>query len=304
MQVLLLVGLLAATPATTAAVVSRPRPAPTVAPVPTAMPAVPEARSTPAVSDEYRVGAGDVLDIVVMNDAQFSRPAAVVQTNGMITIPLVGDVPVASLTLPEVRVKLTRLLDGFLVRPQVEVKVREYVSQYVTLMGEVNSPGKKPLRGPSKLLDVLTEGGGLRTTASGEIEISRTDGAFSGGEKLVRVHVGRNSPTAQDLINLQIPLRHLDMVRALPKYYVSIEGEVARPARYLLEQDLTVTGLISMAGGLTKWAKNDVKIIRRVDGSPQAVRVIEINVKDVRRGKKPDVPLEANDFVTVGRKLF
>jgi len=245
-----------------------------------------------------------VLDIVVVNDPQFSRPAAVVQTNGMITIPLVGDVPVASLTVPEIRTKLTRLLDGYLVRPQVEVKVREYVSQYVTVMGEVNSPGRKPLRGQTKLLDVLTEAGSLRPSASGELEITRSDGTFSGGEKSLRVHVGRSTATAQDLISLQVPLRHLDLVRALPKYYVSIEGEVARPARYLLEADLTLTGLISMAGGLTKWAKNDVKIIRRMEGSPQTVKVIEVDVKDVRKGKKPDVPLEANDFISVGRRLF
>jgi protein involved in polysaccharide export with SLBB domain len=246
--------------ATVAAAPPRPTPGPMATPAvsATAEPA-PSAETTANI--EYRVGAGDVLDIVVVNDPQFSRPAAVVQTNGMITIPLVGDIAVASLTVPEIRIKLTRLLDGYLVRPQVEVKV-------------------------------------------GEIVIPRSDGTFSGGEKALRVHVGRNSPTAQDLISLQMPLRHLDLIQALPKYYVNIDGEVARSGRYVLEPELTVTGLISMAGGLTKWAKNDVKILRRVESSAQSVKVIEVNFKDVRKGKKPDVPLEPNDIVSVGRRLF
>jgi polysaccharide biosynthesis/export protein len=287
-----------------AATAPRPTPRPAVAPtpVPTATPAAAEPAA--ARSDEYRVGAGDVLDIVVVNDSQFSRPMAVIQTNGMVTIPLVGDVSVASLTVPEIRAKLTRLLDGYLVRPQVEVKVREFVSQYVTVMGEVNSPGRKPLRGQTRLIDVLTDAGGTRPSASGEIEITRTDGTFSGGETTLRVHVARSMTTAQDLISLQVPLRHLDLVRALPKYYVSVEGEVARPARYLLEPDLTLTGLISMAGGLTKWAKSDVKILRKVENSPQTLKTIEVSFKDVRKGKKPDVPLEPNDVVVVSRKLF
>jgi len=294
---LLVVTLAAAAPAPTPA---PPRPS-------TALPAMsPAATSQPVGGDaEYRLGAGDVLDIVVVNDPQFSRPAAVVQTNGMITIPLVGDIAVASLTVAEIRMKLTRLLDGYLVRPQVEVKVREFVSQYVTIMGEVNSPGRKPLRGQTRLIDVLTEAGGPRPSASGEIVITRTDGTFSGGERTLRVNVGRSTaPTAQDLIVLQLPLRHLDLVQALPKYYVSVDGEVARPARYVLEPDLTLTGLISMAGGLTKWAKSDVKILRRVESAPQTVTIIKVNFKDVRKGKKPDVRLEPNDVVLVERRLF
>jgi polysaccharide biosynthesis/export protein len=298
MNSLLVLMLAAAAPRPTVAPLATPPPLSTPPPLATPQP------TPPADGDEYRVGAGDVLDIVVVNDPQFSRPAAVVQTNGMITIPLVGDVAVASLTVAEIRTKLVRLLDGYLVRPQVEVRVREFVSQYVTVMGEVNSPGKKPLRGQTRLVDVLTEAGSFRPSASGEIIITRSDGTFSGGEKTLRVHVGRSAPTAQDLISLQVPLRHLDLIQALQKYYVSIDGEVARPARYVLEPDLTVTGLISMAGGLTKWAKNEVKILRRVENSPQSVKIIEVNFKDVRKGKKADVPLEPNDVVSVGRRLF
>ena len=294
-----------------APVAARPTPAPRPTPsAPLSRPApalavpAPAPAETPIPNDEYRVGAGDVLDIKVVGDDQFSREAAVVQTNGAVTIPVLGEVGVASLTVAEIKAKLSRMLDAYLRRPQVDVKVREYQSQYVTVMGEVNSPGRKSLRGQTRLIDVLTDAGSLRPSASGEIVISRVDGTFSGGENTMRVHVGRSSPTAQDLISLQVPLRHLDLVTALPKYYVIVEGEVARPGRYVLEQDLTLTGLVSMAGGLTRWAKSDLKILRKVENSPQTTQVIEVSFKDVRKGKKQDVPLLPNDVISVGRRLF
>lgn len=276
---------------------------PATAPAPAAVPPAAPA-STPVVSDEYRVGAGDVLDITVIGDTDLSRPAAIVQTNGTVTLPLIGEVGVATLTVPEIKTKLTRLVERYLVRPQVEVRVKDFQSQFVTVLGEVNSPGKKPLRGQTRLLDVLTDAGSFTTNGSGEVEISRIDGTFSGGEKTLRVRLGKSAPTAQDIISLQIPLRHGDLIRALPKYYVVVDGEVAHPGRYLLEPDLTVTGLLSIAGGLTRWAKTDVKILRRDPSAKDGVKVIRVDYKDVRKGKELDVPLEANDVIQVGRRLF
>ena len=49
--------------------------------------------------------------------------------------------------------------------PQVEVKVREYNSQYVSVVGEVNSPGRKPLRGRTRLIDAADRGGRLQADA-------------------------------------------------------------------------------------------------------------------------------------------
>ena len=69
----------------------------------------------------------------------------------------------AGLTVAEVRRKITNLLEkDYLVNPQVEVKVREYNSQYVSVVGEVNSPGRKPLRGRTRLIDAARGGGRLQ----------------------------------------------------------------------------------------------------------------------------------------------
>ena len=274
------------------------RPAPPAVPLPSPSPSV-----DPSAPPEYRVGPGDVLDVVVFGNDDLSR-STTVQTSGTISLALLGDVNVAGLTLPEIKTKLTSLLArDYLVNPQVDVKVKEYQSQFVTLIGEVNSPGKKPLRGRTRLIDMLVESGGFTPRASGEIVITRVEGTFAGGLKTLQMRLGSSALTPQDQVNLEIVLLSGDIITASPKYYVTVEGEVMRPNRYVLEGDLTVSGAISSAGGLTRFGSQEVKV-RRVDPVTGRTTILEVDLKDVRRGKEKDPPLQANDVVSVSRRLF
>ena len=278
--------------------------APTPAPTPTPDPASTTAPALePAVaSGDYEVGPGDVLDVAVFGNDDLSR-IPTVQTNGSITFPLLGEVQVAGLTVAEVRRKITNLLaKDYLVNPQVEVKVKEYQSQWVSVVGEVNTPGRKPIRGRMRLVDALLEAGGFKQTSSGEVQISRMDGAFADGRKSITVRIS-GSATLQDQINLELPLENGDIISALSKSYVTVDGEVNRPGRYAIEADLTVTGAISLAGGFTRFGSSDVKV-RRTDPQTGKVSIIEVDIKDVRNGKKPDVPLLPNDVVSVSRRVF
>jgi polysaccharide biosynthesis/export protein len=249
---------------------------------------------------EYRVGAGDVLDVTVFGYPDYSRTAAV-QSNGTVVLPLLREVAVASLTIPEIKTKLTTLLArDYLQRPQVEVKVKEYQSQFIIVTGEVNTPGRKPLRGRMTVFDALTEAGGFSPNASGELVITRTDGSFSGGGKTLRLQL---SGSAKDIVNLEVPLRNGDLITSSRKYHVSVDGEVARPGRFTLEPDLTVTGAISLAGGFTRFGSRKVTI-RRVNAETHATEIHKVNIEDVQKGKKPDFPLQPGDTIIVGRKFL
>jgi len=288
----------------------RPTPAPSPTPSPRRAPVPPVAASPPAPGSpaptpapEYRLGAGDVLEVIVFGNDDLSRTTTV-ETTGNISLPLVGEVPVAGLTVSEAKQKLTSLLArDFLVNPQVDIKVKDYQSQFVTVLGEVNSPGRKGLRGRTRLIDVLVDAGGFNPRASGEVSITRAEGTFDGGAHVLRLRFGSATPSAIDQINLELVLRNGDIITALPKFYVTVEGEVTRPGRYVLDGDLTVTGAISTAGGLTRYGKNGVQI-RRVDAQTGKTTIIEVSLKDVRKGKKPDLPLLPNDVVTVPRRIF
>lgn len=265
--------------------------------------AIPSPSPEAPASPDYRLGPGDVIDVVVFGNDDLSR-STIVQTNGTISMALLGDVNVAGLTLAEIKTKLTSLLArDYLVNPQVDVKVKDYQSQFVTLIGEVNSPGKRPLRGRTRLIDALLESGGFTPRASGEIVITRVEGTFAGGLKTLKIRLGSSALTPQDQVNLEIALQSGDIITASPKYYVTVEGEVMRPNRYVLEADLTVSGAISSAGGLTRFGSHDVKV-RRVDPQTGRTTIFEVDLKDVRRGKKADPPLLPNDVVSVSRRFF
>ena len=264
------------------------------------------AQTPPPASEpqtEYRVGPGDVLDIVVFGNDDVSRTATV-QPDGGITLPLLGEVAVGALTVTEIKEKLTTLLArDFLVHPQVEVKVRDYQSQFVIVVGEVGSPGRKPLRGRTRLIDLLVEAGGFTARASGEIVIARSDGSLPGGGKTLKMRLGSASLAPPDQANLEMLLRTGDIVTASPRYYVTVEGEVSRPGRYVIDGDLTVTGVVSTAGGLTRFGSSDVKV-RRTDPENGDVKILEVDLKAVRKGKDKDLVLLPNDVVSVSRRVF
>ena len=277
---------------------------PPAAEPPPLVPAPAPAGALPATPGDYEVGPGDVIEVNVYGNDDLSR-IPTVQTNGSISMPLIGELQVAGLTIAEIQRKITNLLEkDYLVKPQVEVKVRDYNSQYVSIVGEVNTPGRKPIRGRMRLIDALIESGGFKATASGQVLITRTDGQFDGGERSITVRISSSSsPSAQDLVNLELPLKNGDIITALSKAFVTVDGEVARPGRYAIESDLTVTGAISLAGGLTRFGSNDVKV-RRTDPDSGKVSILKVNIKSVRNGKKPDVPLQPNDVISVSRRVF
>jgi polysaccharide export outer membrane protein len=263
----------------------------------------PAAAPSPVAAPDYRVGPGDVLDVTVFGNDDLSRTSTV-QTSGVIALPLLGEVEVAGLTLPEVQRKLTTLLArDYLVNPQVEVKVKEYQSQFVSVVGEVNSPGHKPLRGRTRLIDVLVEAGGFTPRASGDIQIARREGSFEGGARILRMRLSGSAPSPQDQVNLEVLLRNGDLITASPKYYVTVEGEIVRPGRYPIEGELTITGAISTAGGMTRFGSSNLKV-RRVDPETGQTRILDVDLKAVRRGKEPDLVLLSNDVVSVPRRLF
>ncbi len=257
----------------------------------------------PAAALDYRIGSGDVLDIAVFDNPDLSR-APTVQTNGAIALPLLGEVVVSGLTVAEVKQKLTTLLArDYLVNPQVEVKVKEFQSQFVSVVGEVNSPGRKPLRGHTRLIDLLIEAGGFTPRSSGEVLITRLDGTFEGGGKTLRLRLGGGPLTAADQVNLEVPLKNGDLISASAKYYVTVEGEVSQPNRYPIEGDLTVSGAISLAGGLSRFGGSGVKL-RRIDPETGKTTILEVDLKAVRSGKAQDPLVTANDVITVPRRRF
>jgi polysaccharide biosynthesis/export protein len=136
----------------------------------------PTAAKPKTTDDSYLVGVADSLLISVWKEPDFSGPV-VVRPDGVITVPVVGDVHVAGLTTTQVQEIITEKLKGVVTEPQVTVIVRDIKSRKVYLMGKVGKVGAVPLLGHETVLQLLAESGGLAQFAKAKkIYILRTEG--------------------------------------------------------------------------------------------------------------------------------
>lgn len=110
---------------------------------------------------DYRIGAQDLLEISVFGIDELSRTVRV-NSNGQISLPLIGGVLAGGKTIPELEKAIgAKLKDGYLQDPQVTVFVKEFTSQRVTLEGALNKPGIYPLTGKTTLLQAIAMAQGI-----------------------------------------------------------------------------------------------------------------------------------------------
>ena len=119
----------------------------------------------PAVQpDAYIVGIGDVLEILVWKENELSKTVPV-RPDGMITLPLVGEIKAVGLTPNQLKEVVTTDLQKVVSDPQVTVMVASVQSLSFNMVGNVNRPGFYPLTRPVTVLDAIALGGGFRDFA-------------------------------------------------------------------------------------------------------------------------------------------
>jgi polysaccharide export outer membrane protein len=109
----------------------------------------------------YVVGEADMLRINVWKQPEISQPNIVVRPDGMITVPLVGDVKVSGTTPAQIEAMLESKLKRFVSEPRVTVTVVEIASKTVYVTGEIARPGAYPLVGPLDVLQIIAKAGGV-----------------------------------------------------------------------------------------------------------------------------------------------
>lgn len=110
---------------------------------------------------DYRIGAQDLLDISVFGVQELDKEVRV-NSNGQISLPLIGGVMAGGKTIPELESELAaKYANGYLQHPQVSVFVKEFTSQRITVEGAVNKPGIYPITGKTTLLQAIALAGGV-----------------------------------------------------------------------------------------------------------------------------------------------
>jgi polysaccharide export outer membrane protein len=121
----------------------------------------PKTAPSSAISDDYRIGEGDVLQISVMGEPTASVNSAAVRTDGKISMPLIKEVAVAGLTPAEVEKIVTEQLSKMIRVPDVTVIVAQSNSQRVFMVGAVKKEGPLHYTYRMTVMQAISEAGGL-----------------------------------------------------------------------------------------------------------------------------------------------
>lgn len=120
---------------------------------------------------EMTLGPGDLVRVGVHGRPELSTPTVAnpsgtrVGTDGNLSLPLVGEVKVAGLTIDRAREEITASYARYLKDPRVDVNVVEYASRRFYLFGEVAHPGAYVIDRPLTLYQALSIGGGFTDRA-------------------------------------------------------------------------------------------------------------------------------------------
>ena len=193
----------------------------------------------------YRFGSGDRVQLNVFGRIEVSGKH-VIGPDGMITIPLIGDVFLNGMTRDEAQRELDKRFREYFRSPHVNLGVDDYVSNQVTVLGRVASPGVQRFAHPPTLAEVLANAGALPILDK-QATLTRC-AIMRGREKLIWVDV---KALLNGEIGYNIRMKKGDIVFIPDSSDTSIYvlGAVQKPGSYRLTPHMTVLDALAQAGG-------------------------------------------------------
>ena len=240
---------------------------------------------------DYLLGPGDVIRIQVFQSTDLTVEARISES-GVISYPLLGVVKMAGLSPQQAENLIsTRLRDGkFLQNPQVTLNVLEFRSQQVSVLGNVNKPGRYPLETTGmRLSEMLSMAGGVTQTGADSVILMTTRDGRPQRIEIDLVDMFTSGDLSRDVV---MQSGDTVFVNRAPNYYVY--GQVQRPGQYPLDRGMTVAQAIAKGGGLTlRGTDRGVRLHRRF--GERNIQVLE---------PKLDDPVRPDDLIFVRESIF
>lgn len=235
----------------------------------------------------YKIGPQDVLLVAIWDHPELTLPlgqyrtdhstGTVVEDDGHIYYPHVGRIPVAGLTLPEIREKLTSALSKTIRNPQLDVRIMTFRSQKVYVGGEVRNPAVYPVTDvPFTLAEAIHRAGGFTAAADmSAVQLTRGKRQWTlSFQDLV------SKGNLIDRIRLQngdsIHVQHRDVA---PVYMM---GEIAMPRSLPMHNGrISLSQAISDAGGIRNETADarSIYVMRRGEGD-NSVDVFHLDARN------------------------
>jgi len=246
-----------------------------------------------AQKESLLIGPGDLIQVDVLDTPEMEQQVRVTD-DGSAPLAYVGNVQVSGKT-PAAAADAIRLLlisKNVMKHPQVTVRVQEYSTQDVSVLGQVRTPGAYPLTTPQPVLRVLSLAGGVTDIADREVTVKR----HGSSEQLK--YMLSNDP--QKMLTDMVMVNPGDIVMVPKAPIIYIMGDVGRPGGYAMssnESHLTLLQAIARAGSANKTSvASKVRLIRN---SGDGEKEIPIRLDAMQKGKIPDIDLQANDIIFV-----
>jgi len=261
-------------------------------------PQVPQAADSPSTSTQSTatvllIGGGDLLKVSIFGAPESDQEVRVDQA-GNVSLSFIGSVHVAGLTNTEAQDLIAKKLvaGGFFAQPQVSVFEKEYATQGISVLGEVQHPGVYPILGTRRLFDVISLAGGTGPKAGRLVSISHRDHPESPRSVML-------SNDADESAKSNIEVFPGDTVVVSRAGVVYVVGDVHRPSGVIMDNgtNMTVLQAIAMAEGTNPTASlNKAKLIRT---TPTGRQEMPLALKDMLSSKAPDMRLQAEDIIFV-----
>jgi polysaccharide biosynthesis/export protein len=263
------------------------------------------------LSDPYRIGGGDVLEIRVFNRPQLSRESVRVDNGGLIRMPMIeGEIDAGCRSETELAELIATFYKKYLHHPHVDVFVKEYSSKPVAVIGAVDKPGQFQLQRRVRLLELVSLAGGPTDRAGERVLVAGNAGVLScdkigDSTNSFQAYNLNNTLKGEDVSNPYV--RPGDIITIPEAQQVFVVGNVFKPISISLKEKLTVSQAVAMAGGTMADAqKSRVHVLRQLPGDKSKTDIV-VNLDAIRKREADDIELRANDIVEVptsGGKRF
>jgi protein involved in polysaccharide export with SLBB domain len=243
----------------------------------------------PLLSEIYRVGSGDVLDVWLINSPNNKSTLFTVMPSGAIDFPVAGGaIMVAGMTLEQIQMRIAAELKRRAVEEnaQVSVGVRQYASHSVMVNGLVVNPGTRYLRREAVPLYVVLAESQLRNDA-GRVAVMRSGNS---GEPL--------DLSDPQTLNLVVQSGDVITVSNKPQEFYYIGGRINFPGQKAFEPGITLLQAILAAGGVPV-KENRVEISRA--GADGKLTTVQYRIKDIKGGAVEDPKLQPGDRIEISK---
>nr|WP_231568015.1 polysaccharide biosynthesis/export family protein [Sphingobium herbicidovorans] len=235
--------------------------------------------TAPTAEAGYQLGPDDEVKISIFGQPDLSATTRI-KADGTVALALIGPVQARGKTTSQLAqaIAANYASGGFLTNPSVNVEVSNYVSRFVTVLGNVPQAGNYPLDRNYSVASMLAKAGGSTKDGANAVILTPADGSGPVRISLADMAVGGSRQ-----------LKPGDILYVPPAEKIYVYGQVQQPGAFSFAPGQSFRQALALAGGPT------------LAGSTKRIKV--------RRGGKEvqanlDDPVQPEDVLIIREKLF